>query len=54
MLVPLATTDVLVGAGTLALAIATFVLAGIAVWQLSESRNQRKLTEDSLHIAEKT
>ena len=33
----MATTDVLVGVCTLALAEATFILAGIAVWQLIES-----------------
>ena len=48
------TTDLLVGVGTLALAVATFVLAAVAAWQLIESRNERKATEASLQLAEET
>ncbi len=50
----LATTDVFAGVGTLALAVATFVLAAIAFWQLREARSQREITEDSLKVAEAT
>jgi hypothetical protein len=54
LMVALGAGDALVGFGTLALAIATFGLAGIAFWQLNESRRQRAITERSLDIAEAT
>jgi hypothetical protein len=49
-----ASTDVLVGTGTLALAVATFLLALIAVRQLIELRKERETTEASLELAERT
>lgn len=48
------TTDALVGYGTLALAVATFILALVAARQLVESRNERKASEASLQLAEET
>jgi hypothetical protein len=55
MIVPmLVADDLFVGWGTLVLAIATFALAGIAFWQLMDSRAERRITEKSLEIAEAT
>jgi hypothetical protein len=54
VLLTLVVGDILVGGGTLALAVATFALAGIAFWQLRDSRNERRTTEKSLAIAEAT
>jgi hypothetical protein len=46
--------DLFVGWATLSLAVATFALAAFAGWQLRDSREERALTERSLHIAEAT
>jgi hypothetical protein len=46
--------DLLVGWSTLALAVATSLLAGIAFWQLKELRSERQITEKSLELAEAT
>ena len=47
-------SDLFVGWSTLALAVATSLLAGIAFWQLKELRSERQITERSLEIAEAT
>lgn len=46
--------DLFVGWSTLALAVATSLLAGIAFWQLKELRSERRITEKSLELAEAT
>jgi hypothetical protein len=47
-------SDTFVGVSTLGLALATFVLAGAAIWQLKEARKERRAATKSLEIAEAT
>jgi hypothetical protein len=45
-------TDSFLGISTLALAVATFILAGVSVKQLKESRAERQVASRSLDVAE--
>lgn len=47
-------SDSFLGFSTLALAVATFVLAGVAIWQLKEAKAERATAARSLAIAEAT
>lgn len=47
-------TDSFLGFSTLALAVVTAILAGVAIWQLVESRTERQASAHSLGLAEAT
>jgi hypothetical protein len=46
--------DAFLGWSTLALAVATFILAAAALWQLKDAREERRVGKDSLDVAQAT